>query len=360
MSARQGTAPVADADSRPARSLLLPVAAAVLAAYAAVVGTIAVLRPAASDEKAAAGAESSSFQGASALDAKLLNEQASKLREEIKDDVKKAIDEALERCAAVGQQAERARAEVAAKTEASNRKADELEKNARARFDPIDETTATLTKDVASTKAGLESLTAQVKVLEKRPAGVPGTAPAPGPAAPDPVAPPAPQPGATPPAPPPGPTLSTKERVKQAIADLSDTRPEKIFAAAVFLGQAGDLEAVDALVKVMKEHKDPFMRTPAAAALGLLHACDAVPALIEAFGDKASEVCTQAGQAFSAITGQDSGLSGAATKKDKNEAKAKWSKWWRENEKAIREKWNQPKSKDSPAPPDDPAMDGGN
>ena len=358
MSARQGAAPASDAESRPARALLLPIATAVLAAYAAVVGTVAALKPASSGEKAGGGA--GSFQGASALDAELLNEQASKLREEIKGDIKKAIDEATERCAAVGQQAERARVEVAAKTEAANRKADELEKNARARFDPIDETTAALTKDVASTKAVLETLTAQVKDLEKRPAAAPGTAPAPGPAAPAPGVQPPPGPAPTPPGPTPEPALSTKERVKQAIADLSDARPDKVFAAAVFLGQAGDLEAVDALVKVMKEHKDPFMRTPAAAALGSLHACDAVPALIEAFGDKASEVSVQAGQAFSAITGQDSGLAGGASKKDKNEAKAKWSKWWRENEKTIREKWNQPKTKDGPPPPDDAAMDGGN
>ena len=79
---------------------------------------------------------------------------------------------------------------------------------------------------------------------------------------------------------------AAKEKAKNAIADLASGDIAKIVAACTVLGKSGELEAVEPLVKVLKEAKDSFARGSAANALGSLHACDAVPALIAAFMDK--------------------------------------------------------------------------
>ena len=128
---------------------------------------------------------------------------------------------------------------------------------------------------------------------------------------------------------------ANKEKVKAAIADLASPDIGKVFAACLLLQSLKDLEAVEPLLKVLREYKDPYGRTAAATALGNLHACDGVPGLIGAFLDKDPGVFLAAGQAFFKITAQDSGLSGDASRKDKTEAKEKWTRWWKDHEAEI-------------------------
>ena len=115
-----------------------------------------------------------------------------------------------------------------------------------------------------------------------------------------------------------------------------------MFNACLVLAKLGDLEAVDAILKVLKEHKDPYGRVAAANAIGSLHACDGVMGLVQAFLDKDESVVLSAAQGFSKITGQDTGLSGSPSRKDKTEAKEKWGKWWHEHETEVRTRWKQP------------------
>src|SRR5262249_37840620 len=137
---------------------------------------------------------------------------------------------------------------------------------------------------------------------------------------------------------------AAKEKVKNAIADLASGDIAKIAAACTVLGKSGELEAVEPLIKVMREAKDSFARLSAANALGSLHACDAVPALIAAFMDKDDMSAVGAAMAFAKITGIDAGLSGKPSKKERNEATSKATKWWSEHEKEVRERWKQPKA----------------
>jgi HEAT repeat protein len=187
-----------------------------------------------------------------------------------------------------------------------------------------------------------------VKDLESRPVAA-------APAASKPAAAPAPKPDKpTPPPAPVGPTPEEKAaleaKVKAAIADLASGDINKIFPACDVLGKAGDLSAVEPLIKVLKESKDTYARTAAAAALGALHACDAMPALLAAFLDKDDGVVIQAGVAVRKITDQDSGLNANPTRKERTDAKDRLTKWWRDHEAEMREKWKQPKASDEPAP----------
>lgn len=206
----------------------------------------------------------------------------------------------------------------------------------------------------SATKLGqrVDALSASVKDLESRPVAVARPAAGPAPEAPK-ATPKAPEPEPEPTGPTPEEIAANKAKVAAAIADLASPDVTKAFPACVALGKLGDLSAVDPLVKVLRDHKDPLVRTAAATALGGLHACDAVPALLQAMLDKDDGVVLASGRSFTRITEMDSGLTGTPTRKEKNDAREKWSKWWTSNEEAVRTKWKQPKA-EGPAPAGDP------
>jgi HEAT repeat protein len=137
-------------------------------------------------------------------------------------------------------------------------------------------------------------------------------------------------------------------RVAAAVADLASPDPHKVFSACVALGKLGDLSAAQPLVAALA-HKDPYARTGALTALAALHACDAVPAVLAAVADKDEDVSQQAAAAFERITGQRLKLPEAATKRQKANAVAQGTAWWKEHEAEVRAKWGQPCAAPAPA-----------
>ncbi len=242
-------------------------------------------------------------------------------------------------------------------TDAAIKRTEDVSRTSSQRSEVLDARINDVSQSAEGLKSTLDALTATVKALESRPVGVapagpvkppagPGTPAAPG----APAAPTAPEAGPVPSGPTPEQLAANKEKVKAAIADLASTDVGKVFDACLLLQRLGDLEATEPLLKVLRDFRDPYGRLAAAKALGGLRACDAVPGLIGAFLDKDPGVFLAASKSFSDITGQDSGLSGDASRKDKTDAKDKWTRWWKEKETEIRAKWNQPKAE---APPGD-------
>jgi HEAT repeat protein len=188
-----------------------------------------------------------------------------------------------------------------------------------------------------------------VRELERRPASA-APAAAPPPVAHAPAAPaPAPEAAETPKGPTPEQLAANKEKVKTLIAAL-DGDLRNALPAATELGRLGDLDAVEPLTKML-QHRDVYARTAAAEALGSLRAADGVPALINALLDKDPGVFLQAGVALRRILGLDSQLSGDSSRKDRNEARDRALKFWRENEAAIRQKLGQPAKTPAPEEP---------
>jgi Skp family chaperone for outer membrane proteins len=188
------------------------------------------------------------------------------------------------------------------------------------------------------------------EVREMAKASPPAPAPAP---APNPTPTPVPASPEPPPrAPPAGPVPLDPEAQKRHDAELEkwikflkDPDPGVSFSATYKLKDLRDLRAVPPLVETLKAHKDYYTRLGAATALGELKACDAVPALIEALDDKEDLVQTAAGEALSTITGRESKPLVGLTKKERRQVKDDWSRWWKENEGAVRARLNQPPSK---------------
>jgi hypothetical protein len=141
---------------------------------------------------------------------------------------------------------------------------------------------------------------------------------------------------------------ANKKKVETLVADLSSPDFSKAYAACAGLGTLGDLAAVEPLTKTLKDHKNDMVRGGAASALGTLRACDAVPNLLQAFLDRSDEVVLAAGVAFRKIVGQDSGLTGSPTRRERNDAHDKWTKWWAEHEKEVRARLGQPKAGEEP------------
>jgi hypothetical protein len=325
----------------------LGVVTVLLVLYSAVVSTWLLFRPA--PEGGGGGA------GDAGPLVEQFDKQARRIRTEASEDLEKRLRSFKEDIAVAAKRVEDAGNAVKTVAESAVRRADETSRGAGAQVANLDEKVEDLSKSVATIRETIDGLTLAVRTLESRPIA---TAVAPQPVAPvaGPAA-PTPAPTATPPEAPsdapltPEQIAANKENVKAKIADLGSGDLGKIFPAAVFLGKAGDLDAVEPLVKVVKEFKDPFGRTAAVQALGRLHACDGALVLIGLFVEKNTDVFLAAAQAFSKISGLDTGLSGDATKHEKTAAKDKWTTWWREHEAEIRKKWGQEKAVEEPPPP---------
>lgn len=334
MAGRTSSGPLAEQQPRSGGPGAVGWAALAVAVYGAAMGTLAFT-------SRGGGGGSSGTRAPDDLDARLAA-HASALRSELQDDFRKQVKQAEDTFVRAERRIDETRTTVQKVVDDGRRVA---ENAVRASSDHA-ETVETKIREVAEQTGKLsgtvETLQATVKELERRPVA---TAPRPGPTAPAPA--PAPVPKA-PDAAPEGPSAeevaAQKAKVEAAIAALASPEIGKVFPACVTLGKLGDLSAVDPLVKVLKDHKDPYAKTAAAAALGALHACDAVPALLQAILDRDDGVTLAAAQAIGKIAGIDAGMTGSPTRKERNDARERLSKWWSSNEAEVRTRWNQPKA----------------
>lgn len=320
----------------------LPLLTLVVAVYAAAMATLAW-----SKGGSGGGGSGGDVKVPPELQA-ILDENARNLRTSIQKDFKDAVQESKDQVARLDRRLEDGNASILRAVEAAKRSTDETAKRASTRVELVEDGMKEIASKAAETRTAVEALQSAVRALERRGPSGPEAPVAPPPAPP--TAPPPTPPDPTPEPPPvaKGPTpeqiAANKEKVRALIAALSDSDPSKALPAATRLGEMGDLEAVPPLVKMLKESRDPFARFAAAQALGNLKACDAVPGLIAALSDRDETVFLGSGVALRQITGLDSGLSGDSSKKDRNEAKEKYQKFWRENEDAVRERLQQPKT----------------
>lgn len=309
-----------------------------LAAYAATMGTLAYSRAG-----ARGGAADASKDG---LEARFAAE-ASRIRTEIQGDLDGALKKNKEAIAAETKRATEEKNQARTMKEAIEGQSEAAAQAMAKRSEVLDARIDDMSKETTTLKGTIESIDATVRELKTRPIAAAPVArdPAPvkptPPTAPTPTAPDTAQAGPTPEE-----AKKIKDKVRALIKDLLDglaaNDVSKVFGAASKLGDLGDLEAVEPLLKVVKEFKDLYGRTSSISALGKLHACDAVPALLGLLVEKDDSIVLQAAQAFSKITGLDTMLSGGASRKDRNEAKERGTKWWKEHETEVRAKWNQP------------------
>ena len=164
----------------------------------------------------------------------------------------------------------------------------------------------------------------------------PPIAPAP-PAAVEPVAPPASGPAVD---------AESQQRLDAELARwlkmLKDPDPSRSFSATYKLKELKDLRAVPPLVETLRAHKDYYTRLGAATALGELKACDGVAALIDALDDKDELVRVAAGEAIATIRGEATKTLVGLTKKELKAVKDDLSRWWKEQETAVRTRLAQP------------------
>jgi len=171
------------------------------------------------------------------------------------------------------------------------------------------------------------------------PPGAPGTAPGMGPGAP--AGPPGTDRGRDPDA-----QKRHDAEVDRWIERLKDPDNGLSFSATYKLKDLKDLRAVPPLIETLKIHKDYYTRLGAATALGELHACDAVSALIDALDDREDLVQTAAGEALTTITGRDSRIMVGLSKKERKQLKDEWARWWKDHETEVRTRLNQPSSRE--------------
>ena len=151
---------------------------------------------------------------------------------------------------------------------------------------------------------------------------------------------PAPAPPAVPPPAAPDPEVKARHdaEVDRWIRQLKSPDPNAgdAFTATYKLKDLNDLRAVPALVEALQGHEDYYTRLGAASALGLMKACDAVPALIEAFDDREELVKAAALDALGNITGRDTEPAPNAANAAGKPSKEDWTNWWKQNEARVR------------------------
>ncbi|MDJ0975164.1 MAG: HEAT repeat domain-containing protein [Planctomycetota bacterium] len=138
-------------------------------------------------------------------------------------------------------------------------------------------------------------------------------------------------------------------QVKMWIERLKDKNNDLVFTATVKLADLKDLRATQPLIVVLAKHKDFYARLGAATALGTLQAVDAVPALIDALGDKDELVRTAANEALIAITSNDQNFAADMSRNERQKVQRKYRTWFKNNEMELRRKLDQ--LPDSPTRP---------
>ena len=349
MAIRSGSASESRGESAGARAKGggMRVLTLVLALYGAGAGTVALL-------KGKGGGGDAGGPSKDGLDARFAA-HASALRTEVKADLDRAVAKDKEAVAVEAKRAAEARDAARTMKESIEGRGEAAAQAVARRSEVLDARIDDVTTEAKSLKEALATIDAAIADLKSRPVGTAPSRLKP-PVAPTVTPPVNPPPGARGAEPPTGPTpeeiAKNKEKVRALIKELLEglaaNDVNRVFQSALKLGNLGDLEAVEPLMKVAKEFKDPYGRNACTLSLGRLHACDAVPLLLEMFLEKDNSVVLQAAQSFTKISGIDSGLSGDASRKDKNEAKDRGQKWWKDHEAEVREKWGQ--SKNAPPP----------
>jgi hypothetical protein len=133
------------------------------------------------------------------------------------------------------------------------------------------------------------------------------------------------------------------EEVAKWVALLKDSNPSVAYSAAYKLKLLKDPKSVPGLVDTLKTQKDFWVRAECATALGAIKSPDAVPPLIEALEDKEQYVFASASDALVKITGQDfKNFVLDPSRKERKAYKDQWTKWWKDNEAAVRQRLGQP------------------
>jgi|GEM_PF-5746710 len=192
-------------------------------------------------------------------------------------------------------------------------------------------------------QAALGTVETRVKALEERPLAVAPSQPVAGPPGSGTPKPNLTTPKVELPAGPPEDPEVVKAQIEKALVDLDLDDAEKLYPAITVISKRKVLEATPKLVRILAQHTDFFTRQAAAAALGELRACDAVPALAEALRDKSGMVAQQANKSLRLITDHDLGLSPQARPQERTRARADMLEYWSRHEAELRERWKQPK-----------------
>lgn len=130
---------------------------------------------------------------------------------------------------------------------------------------------------------------------------------------------------------------------EQALRDIRSDDLDVLFPAIEKIREHRVMDAVPRLLEILQSYKDEFGRTAAAAALGRMEVCDAVPALAEALVDKSSLVAQQAHKAIVQITRIDSHLSPTARIRERRSVRNKVKEWWQSHEDEVRARLGQPR-----------------
>lgn len=135
--------------------------------------------------------------------------------------------------------------------------------------------------------------------------------------------------------------------ITKALLDIGGSDRTAVWGAIEMLRKRGVISAIPAIEKVLVGAKDHFLRQAAAAALGTLAHCDAVPALAEGVVDSEEAVAQQSWKSLLAITGYGEELSPQARIVERRKARGVFLAWWKSNEAAVRTRLGQ--TKDAPA-----------
>ncbi len=133
--------------------------------------------------------------------------------------------------------------------------------------------------------------------------------------------------------------------VARAIRALEGRDIDAAFLGAKRLGRLGLLRAEAPLLKALRVHGDPDVRTAAAQALGRLRSAGAVPALLQALTDQDVMVRYAAETSLRQVTRfkPKATLRGATGHADRVRLQKVWRTWWGDNEEATRARLKQPK-----------------
>ena len=126
--------------------------------------------------------------------------------------------------------------------------------------------------------------------------------------------------------------------VNRWIEKLEAKDNDIVFSATIELARLGDKRAARPLMRLLKEHRDFYVRLGAATALGQLEIADAVPDLIAALDERDDLVRTAASEALHRITKHDFGFRSGLAKRERLKIQEQVREWWHEHEHEVRER----------------------
>lgn len=316
-----------------------------LTLYAAVAVTVLLLRK--DDEASKAGtpagtpgAQDGRYEDLRVVMAEARKQARTELKSKVKDvDLRLARIETLRKTMDAGLVSIQAAAEGAA--QGSYDKLEELDRELRGLKKDI-ALLQILTKRLTTIQRQVRDFEGRIDALEKRPVHAPvvptptrpGAQPTPPPKEPE-------RPG-LPPEPQKDPD-SVRAEIEKARRDILSEDLDVLFPAIEKVREHRVMDAVPRLLQILAHYKDEFGRTAAAAALGRMEVCDAVPGLAEALVDKSALVAQQANKAITQITKMEVRLSANARIRERRAARSRVKEWWREHEDEVRTRLGQPR-----------------